>query len=63
MATAANLGSCSVGVQKGEVCHKIFYCGVQELKNTTEQNRIIYFPNNKLLTSYIFKCLVYMKYV
>ena len=32
MATAANLESCSVGVQKGEACHKIIYCRVQELK-------------------------------
>ena len=32
MATAANLESCSVGVQKGEACHKIISSRIQKLK-------------------------------
>ena len=32
MVTAANLESCSVGVQKGEACHKIISSRIQELK-------------------------------
>ena len=32
MATAANWESCSVGVQKGEACHKIISSRIQELK-------------------------------
>ena len=32
MATAANLESCSVGVQKEEACHKIISSRIQELK-------------------------------
>ena len=36
MTTAANLESCSVGLQKGEDCHKIIYCRVQELKTRDE---------------------------
>ena len=36
MATDANLESCSVGEQKGELYHKIIYCRVQELKTGDE---------------------------
>ena len=32
MATAANLESCPVGVQKGEACHKIISSRIQKLK-------------------------------
>ena len=38
MTIAANLEPCSVGAQKGEACHKIIYCGDQELKARDEMS-------------------------
>ena len=36
MVTAASLKYCSVVVQKGEACHEIISCRVQELKTRDE---------------------------